>query len=98
MADLHQESPWCRCGHRPVLGPPLGLLLVFFVLGLSAGDHAYAASAESICGTPAVIFCDDFENEVLPGIWQDGYNSVLHSITSTPINVYRGQKALQATY
>jgi hypothetical protein len=78
--------------------PPLGLLLLFFVLGQIAGDRAYAASAESICGTPAAIFCDDFENEVLPGIWEDGYNSSLHSITSTPTNVYRGQKALQATY
>jgi hypothetical protein len=77
---------------------PLGVIPLLFLLGLIAADQAHSASAEPICSSPSVIFCDDFENAVLPGIWEDGYNPLLHSITNVSANVYRGQNALQATY
>ena len=73
-----------------------GAVLIFFAF--LPAERAYSASAEPICSTPAVIFCEDFENVVLPGIWEDGYNPSLHSITTVPANVYRGQSALQATF
>src|SRR5437879_10800318 len=50
----------------------LVLFLSFFVFVVV--DRAYGASGEPICHAPAVIFCDDFENGILPGVWQDGYN------------------------
>ncbi len=56
-----------------------------------------AHGAEAICGTAPVIFCDDFESGNL-NVWQDGYNPILHAVTSTLANVYQGQKALQVTY
>ena len=50
--------------------------MIFFAF--LPADRAYSASAEPICSTPAAIFCEDFENVVLPGIWEDGYNPSLH--------------------
>jgi len=75
-----------------------GIALFLSLFAFIAADKAYGASTEPICSTPAVIFCDDFENGILPGGWQDGYNPVLHTITSDLTNVYKGGKALQATY
>ncbi len=74
--------------------PPALLVLLAF---LAAGRAAYGASAEAICQTPAAIFCDDFEAGSFD-MWQDGYSPSVHAITTVPANVYRGQKALQATY
>src|SRR4029450_4404453 len=73
-------------------------LLLFSLLAFIGVDRAYGASAEPICSTPAVIFCDDFESDILPGVWQDGYNPAVHAITSDLANVYKGTKALEATY
>jgi hypothetical protein len=73
------------------------ILLALSALALASG--AGAASSEPVCGTPAAIFCDDFENETLPGIWGDGYDPARHTIISSPAaNVYRGARALQALY
>ena len=74
------------------------IVLFLSLLAFIGVDRAYGASAEPICSTPAVIFCDDFETEILPGVWQDGYDPARHTITSDLTNVYKGGKALQTTY
>jgi len=85
-------------GRNALLSCSPAIVLFVSLAAFIALDRAYGASAEPICSTPAVIFCDDFENEILPGVWQDGYDPALHTITSDLTNVYKGGKAFQATY
>jgi hypothetical protein len=54
-------------------------------------------AAERLCDGPAVIFCDDFETGTLHS-WQDGYKTDLHAITSDPMKVFAGERALEVTY
>jgi len=72
---------------------PMYVTLAVFVLAV--GERAYGA--EMVCSSPAVIFCEDFEQGNLDQ-WKDGYKPALHSITSVSTNVYQGQRALQTTY
>src|SRR5262245_8826271 len=77
---------------------PLCVVVLGLALCVVGADTAAGASSEPVCGTPAAIFCEDFETGTLPGIWEDGYQPLLHSLTTTSANVFRGQRALQATY
>jgi hypothetical protein len=71
------------------------LYAAFVAFTFLVGEKTYGADA--ICSSPAVIFCEDFENGNFAK-WQDGYNPDLHKITSAVANAYQGQKALEVTY
>jgi hypothetical protein len=73
----------------------VALYAAFVAFTLLVGEKAYGA--EVICGSPAVIFCEDFENGNFAK-WQDGYDPNRHTITTDPTNVYQGSKGLQVLY
>jgi hypothetical protein len=73
----------------------VALYAAFVAFTLLVGEKAYGA--EAICGSPAVIFCEDFANGNFAK-WQDGYDPNRHTITTDPTNVYQGSKGLQVLY
>src|SRR5262249_60792153 len=75
-----------------------GIALFLSLFAFIAADKAYGASTEPSCSTPAVIFCDDFENEIFMGGCQDGNYPFLHTITSDLTNGYIVVMRLHATY
>ena len=70
------------------------MVTALVLLPLSVGQ-----TAEPICATPGIIFCEDWEGtSPLPGQWADGYNDTLQSITTTAANVYQGTHALETLW
>ena len=70
------------------------MVIALVLLPLSFGQ-----TAEPICATPGIIFCEDWERtSPLPGQWADGYNGTLQSITTTAANVYQGTHALETLW